>query len=205
MTDSLRATLLRWRWLVAALMALTVLVTEVTEHQSGVLDDPGFLFEILAFGLALPLAVGTALSVLAHAKSRPVQTTITSTGSTKDKAASGQQVLVVENDLLLGAGVEALLTREMDLNVLGITPKDEAALMVEIGAVQPQVVVLNEATRLMDPVNFLALFKKCPQLRMIVLVNASNNWVKIYNKQQVLLTQDTGLANIIRKSSSHPQ
>jgi len=150
------------------------------------------------------LVVGIALNMLAHARSRSTQTRVTSTSMANDEAASESHVLVVENSLLLGASIETLLKREMGLNMVGIAPGDEVALAEELGVVQPQAVVLDEATRLVAPQNLLALFREHPQLQMIVLVNTGNNWVEIYNKRRVLLTQAADLIDLIRHNLGRP-
>lgn len=110
-----------------------------------------------------------------------------------------QRVLIVEHQLLLGAGVQSLLTGEADLDVIGISPADQLELVQEIRRFRPDVVVLDEVTYLANPTKLLVFLKNHPKLRVVV-VSANDNLVCIYNKQQVLVTRATDLINIIRDS-----
>ena len=112
-------------------------------------------------------------------------------------------VLVVENDSLLGASVENILTRELGLNVVGVTPANEAALIQAIWHARPAIVILNEASSLTDAMNLMARLKDYPQLRVVV-VNTDNNLVQIYDKRQVLATPDNNLPAISRNGNSLP-
>jgi len=106
-----------------------------------------------------------------------------------------QRVLIVENESLLGAGIEHLLAHEPDLNVVGIARADEAVLLEEIKLSQPDIVILDRATCLTNAMKLLAHLQDCPKLRVIV-VSANDNVVQIFDKQQVLVNQTTDLASL---------
>jgi hypothetical protein len=178
---------LRWRWLVVALIAVSVAATELIERQPNNLE---FWHETLVYGGALPLLGGATLSIMVGAVSGP---TPTPTRLTLDK----QRVFVVESELLLGAGVASLLSRESDLQVIGIMPDDEAALVEQIKRCEPDVVVLNEATYLIEATTLLALLPDYPELRVLVL-SASDDKVQVFDKHQIMVTDAVGLAKLIK-------
>ncbi len=190
--------LLRWRWLVIVLVGLTVFVIETVEHYPAGFDLYGsaFLPEILLFGVVFPLAAGVVLNILAHTKSKLVQAMLTLSGNTKGKEK--QRVLIVENELLLGAAIESLLTREVDLDLVGLASSNEADLSKAIGRSRPQVVILDEATYPSNSLKLLNFFRKHPELRL-VLVNATNSLVHIYDKRNISINNPDDLAEAIRR------
>jgi DNA-binding NarL/FixJ family response regulator len=110
-----------------------------------------------------------------------------------------QRVLVVENQLLLGAGLQSLLTNKTGLDVTGISPGDQEELVREIRRIQPEVVLLNADSRLADPADLLALLGNDPAGRVLAF-NANNHLVRIYTKQEVfetLVERMPQLVNII--------
>ncbi len=109
-----------------------------------------------------------------------------------------RQVLVVETHILIGAGIHSFLAGETDLEVTGISPGDQAELAREIRRLRPDIVVLDEDSRLADPTALLVSLKDYPKLRLVV-VSANDNWVCIYNKQQVLTRRASDLLGIIRE------
>lgn len=115
------------------------------------------------------------------------------------RATDVHRVLIVENQLLLGAGVQSLLTGEADLDVIGISPVNQAELVQEIRRFRPDVVVIDKVTHLADANKLVAFLKNHPKLRVVV-VSANDNLVCVYNKQQVLVSQATDLINLIRDS-----
>lgn len=107
-----------------------------------------------------------------------------------------RRVLVIENDLLLGAGVESLLLQEISLDVIGISPRDEEELIRKIRYLQPAVIILDEATLLTQSIRLLAMLRKEHELRLVI-VNADKNLVQVYHKQSVLLTQISDLIEVL--------
>lgn len=110
-----------------------------------------------------------------------------------------QRVLIVQNDLLLGAGVESLLGCQPDFTVIGVSFSDEIALMTQIKQLQPHIIVLDKATPLNTSLKLLADLLDHPKWRVVV-VSANDNLVVVYDKQQVLATQATDLVSLIRNS-----
>jgi DNA-binding NarL/FixJ family response regulator len=108
-----------------------------------------------------------------------------------------QQVLVVETHILIGAGIHSFLAGEADLEVTGISPGNQAELIREIRRLRPDIVVLDEDSRLAEPTHLLAWLKDYPRLRLVV-VSANDNRVCIYDKQQILTSQASDLLGIIR-------
>lgn len=119
--------------------------------------------------------------------------TVTSTQA--NKAANIRRILIVENELLLGAGIEHLLAGEADLDVMGIAGVDEANLLNEIKRSQPDIVILDRATCLINPVKLLTQLQVYPHLRVIV-ISADDNIVQIFEKQEVLVTRIRDLASL---------
>jgi DNA-binding NarL/FixJ family response regulator len=110
-----------------------------------------------------------------------------------------QQVLVVENQLLLGAGLQSLLANRTDLAVSGITPGDHEDLVREIRRIQPDVVLINEDSRLANPAELLVQLGNDPTLRVLAF-NANDHLVRVYTRQEVfevLVEHTPQLFNII--------
>jgi DNA-binding NarL/FixJ family response regulator len=109
-----------------------------------------------------------------------------------------QRVLVVENQILMGAGIQILLGGQADLEVMGIAPCDQAELAREIRRWRPDLVVVNKDSQYVDPTKLLATLQGYPKLRLVV-VSANDNRVCVYDKQQVLTNGARDLLGIIRK------
>lgn len=109
-----------------------------------------------------------------------------------------QRVLIIENQLLLGAGLQELLSDQTDFDVIGISPNSQDDLVREIRQIQPNVAFLNEDSHLTDANNLLAFLEDLPELRVIV-VSANHDVAYIYNKQEIRLYHHTDLFGIIRE------
>jgi len=116
---------------------------------------------------------------------------------TSERAPGVRQVLVVETHILIGAGIHSILAVETDLEVTGISPGDQAELIHEIRRLRPDIVVLDEDSRLADPTDLLAWLEDYPKLRLVV-ISANDNRVCVYDKQQVLTSKASDLLDIIR-------
>ena len=189
--------LLRWRRPAITLVALLIIAVEVMEHQPDSLNqlNSNFLREVWLFGVGFPLLGGILFSPLMRRKLVTPGPLTSATSNKTNVDTTMQRVLIVENELLLGAGIEHLLAGEADLNVRGIARADEAVLLEEIKLSQPDVVILDEATCLTDPMKLLAHLQDHPRLRVIV-VSANDNVVQIFDKQQVLVNQTSDLASL---------
>jgi len=102
---------------------------------------------------------------------------------------------VIENHRLLGAGIERLLRREADLQVVGATPENQGALLQAIGHTRADVVILDASAT--DAAGLLALLELYPGLRL-VLVRVDDGLVRTYEARQVIVTQATELVNLVR-------
>lgn len=123
---------------------------------------------------------------------------------TADRVINVQSVLIIENQMLLGAGVQTLLAGEADLEVIGISPSSQERLAQEVSRLRPDVIVLDETSHLAGPTKLLSLLKDSPKLR-IVVISANHNLVRIYNKQETRLGRTTDLFDIIRERSFDDQ
>jgi DNA-binding NarL/FixJ family response regulator len=105
------------------------------------------------------------------------------------------RVLVIENQRLLGAGIETLLRRDVDLDVLGVTPESESGLLRDINRFQADVVIFDEA--MIDSTGLLNLLEHYPTLR-VVLVNADDGLVRTFDARQFNVVQATELVALIK-------
>ena len=196
MSISISGTLLGWWWFVAALLGLIIIVLGVAKHVTNItsVSNLDFLHEILSFTLAVPLAFGLVLTLLAHIILKPIEAEDTLTDKVQNRVK--QRVLIVENQLLLGAALQDLLTGEAELDVVGISPRDQVELVREIRRIRPDVVLLDENSCLTKPAKLLAFLEDYPRLRLL-LVNADDHLVRIYSKQEILVEHVPQLVNII--------
>ena len=108
-----------------------------------------------------------------------------------------RRVLVVENESLLGTGIEKLLASKANLDVMGVMPADEVDLINIIWSLQPDIVILNKASSLMDSEKLLTLLKDYPTFR-ILEVSADDNRIRVYDKHEVLTVHTDDLLQIIQ-------
>ena len=106
------------------------------------------------------------------------------------------RVLIIDNDLLVGAVVQMLLAAVASLDIIGISPKNPTDLVKHIDHHQPNVIIVEETSRFVVPVKLYQLFRETPHLRIIV-VSANNDMVQIYGKQEILVTDPAQFINIV--------
>jgi DNA-binding NarL/FixJ family response regulator len=111
-----------------------------------------------------------------------------------------KRVLVFRGENLLTAGVESLLTRQDDLLVLSVANNCDDAFSFEheIELFHPSVVILEESSLSADFSFIYEVFKKYPQLRVIV-VDEGDNLVHILDKRAITVAQSTDLIEVIRR------
>jgi len=107
-----------------------------------------------------------------------------------------KKILVVQTEQLLGAAIVSLLYSEGDLNVMGCMADTAAELIEKIYHLHPDVLIVDQADHFMEEIHYL--FASDHFKFHLLIVSRDHNWVQIDNKQQILLTQRTDLANIIR-------
>ena len=175
-------------------MTLPLLVLETIEHRPNLFAlDLVFVAEVLGL-LTFPLLGGLGLSWLKRHRSELAEARVLL--SRKASAVNRQHILVIE-DNLLSELISRLLSRATDLDVVGLAPRDEAALVEEIRRIRPAVVVLDADTKLTDPDDLLCLLDDELDSRVIA-VSADDNTVRVYDKQQVLITRGGDLVAIVR-------
>ncbi len=152
--------------------------------------------EELIFVIAIGLTLSVALAWLVQTKLK-VNAEVNNTMQAEIK----QRVLVVENKLLLGAGLEMLLQQNDNLEVIGISPGNEEELIREIRYFNPSVIIIDETTYLTHTLRLLALLRKFHELRLVI-VSANDNLIHIYHKHNLLLTKPADLINIVLQNYS---
>lgn len=110
-----------------------------------------------------------------------------------------RRVLVIENESLLGAGIERLLKGEADLEVSGIVPENKDALLLEIDRIHPDVIILDTATAVVNSVELLSHLSSLPELRVVAL-NSDGSWMSILDKQQIDIESTADFVSLIRES-----
>lgn len=151
----------------------------------------------MILSLALTPVFETLFSMLVHVKLGPIE--MRNMVPKRFQSGSKQRVLVIENDLLLGASIESLLVQEPTLEVIGFSPRNKKDLIDKILLLQPAVVILDEATHSNHSIWLLAMLKKHQDLRLII-VNADKNFIQVYHKQNVFLTQGSDLIKFCLKT-----
>ena len=195
---------LRRRWLLVTLVSIVIITVEVVEHQPGLRNmTASFAGEALIFGVLFPVCLGVLLGQLVRAKSKSIYPTV-DLDRTLTRENTVRRVLIVENDLLLGAGIERLLSKNANIELLGLASARDIDFAKHINQFKPDVIVLDEASYLASSIRPLTLLKNCPSLR-VVMVNTNDTLVHIYDKQQIRVTQTTELVNVVRRCDGLPQ
>jgi DNA-binding NarL/FixJ family response regulator len=108
-----------------------------------------------------------------------------------------QRVLVAENQSLLGAGVENLLSRETHLDVRGISPRDETDLLEVIKLFRPDVIVLDGSLESQFSGCLLDHVTDYPKVRL-VQVSLEGTLVQVYEKHQVRILHATDFLTVVQ-------
>jgi hypothetical protein len=104
-------------------------------------------------------------------------------------------VLIAVQSQVLAAGVESLLTSVAGLQACHADSDELPSLRAAIAAVQPRLLVLDAAQA---PVQLLqALFDGAPGLKVLV-VNADNNLVQLYERRELALQVDTDWLHVLQ-------
>ena len=107
------------------------------------------------------------------------------------------RVLVCDCGTLLGLGVESVLASDKDLVVFSALPEDEVGLIKAIDWFKPEVVILGECMVVSDKTTLHHILVKYPLLRLIT-ISIDNNWLHIYQRQDIWLDKASGLTGVIR-------
>lgn len=178
-----------YRWVMVSAFTAMLLGLEMARHTIGARYEFDQAYRVLLFGVALPLLAGITLSF-----SSKFELTRLLAGRTATHVK--QRVLVATHEMLLGAGIESLLLRQKELDLVGITPGSSADLIKKITRLKPEIVILDEGMYLVSAKELLTFLNDWPEMRLVV-VSANENRVQVYNKRQIRVTQSMDLVEMM--------
>jgi hypothetical protein len=108
-----------------------------------------------------------------------------------------KRVLVICEGLLIGSGIESILSREDDLLLMHNVLTTEPALNKEIESFRPDVIIIDENLKIWDLSRLLSFLKRVPTVRLMILA-VHENRVQIFDKQDVLISQLADFVNEVR-------
>jgi chemotaxis response regulator CheB len=112
------------------------------------------------------------------------------------RSTTFNRVLVVDNQGIMGAGLEKLISADQAIEVLGIVVPDEPTLVQEIWRIQPDIIILISESEVISPCQLLERLGDYGRLR-IILVSENSNVMDVYDKQQITArNQDSLLAQL---------
>lgn len=104
--------------------------------------------------------------------------------SITSQSANFTRVLIVDNQGIMGAGMEKLLSKDPSLEVYGITTDSETTLVQNISRLQPDTIILTLESQGTTPTRLLEVLYNYGRLR-IILVSVNSNTFEVYEKQQI--------------------
>lgn len=110
-----------------------------------------------------------------------------------------QRVLIIENHLLIGAGVQILLANQPNLEVAGISPIQKSELVSGVKRFEPDVIVIGEGNHLWYLNQLLPLLNKLHRFRILV-ISADADIVGIYDKQETPAENASQLVSLIQNA-----
>lgn len=114
-----------------------------------------------------------------------------------DGQLSPIRVLIIASDMLLGASLMNILSGETDIVVMGITRNDETNLTKTVQFFKPDIIICT-ASLIAEEENFMAyVIANHPEID-VLSVSSDDNWVHAYFQKDILLSQASDLAEIIR-------
>jgi chemotaxis response regulator CheB len=108
-----------------------------------------------------------------------------------------RRVLVVQGDSLMSSGVLRLLSDEPGLRVIGTKPADEGALLTKVARFRPDVVLVEAASHLTDPVRLLSLVQHYPALRVVVM-GPDRDVAEMYDRTEIVMAEVANLLAVLR-------
>lgn len=106
-------------------------------------------------------------------------------------------ILARKDELLLGSIVEDLLTHSEGMELTEIMGRSQAELIEAVENNHPEVLIMCHKSHDTMPADYLGILQKFPDL-LIITVTTDDNYMHIYGKQKVLMTQSSDLLSIIR-------
>ncbi len=105
--------------------------------------------------------------------------------SANGRLQASQRVLIVNNHLLMWAGVEKLLsTNPGHVQIIGASPQGETDLVKDIWHFLPDVIILSAQSQRFNPTRLLSLLENYGSLRLIA-VSETDNSLEIYEKRRI--------------------
>jgi chemotaxis response regulator CheB len=117
------------------------------------------------------------------------------------RSTTVNRVLIVDNQGIMGAGLERLLSEEPSLEVLGITTKSETTLIKEIWHLQPDIIILTVESQGINPTRLMNLLSDFTSLR-IILVSMTSNVFEVYDRQQISTIDRNSLTMQLKKMTA---
>jgi hypothetical protein len=108
-----------------------------------------------------------------------------------------KKVLVVVNKMLLGAGLESLLSQDTELFVRNISFESESSLRDEIVSYKPNVVIIEKNANERLPVSVCSLLASNPRIRFLLVDSLENN-VSVYEKQDIQIAHSLDLISMVK-------
>jgi hypothetical protein len=108
-------------------------------------------------------------------------------------------VLIAVQSNVLATGIESLLNSVDGLAVSRVMFYDKHVVQTEVERLQPTILVLDEAQALAHVKPLVDLFNGQPGLK-IVVVNAENNVVQVYERRELCLQVGTDLVQVVQST-----
>jgi hypothetical protein len=106
-------------------------------------------------------------------------------------------LLACADEFLLASIVEELLNQGDDLVCSEVVSISQTEVLAAIDRVTPDVLILCHRTHNTVPIQFAQLFMRYPAM-LIITVSTDDNYMHIYGKQKVLMTQSKDLLAAIQ-------
>lgn len=107
------------------------------------------------------------------------------------------RVLICHCEMLLGLGINSLLSGHEDIIIESCTPVNEMEYFSCIDRLQPDIVILGECSPLAQEPTLSRILHRSHHLQVII-PSVRNNWLNIYQKRQVLLENASDLITVIQ-------
>ena len=112
-------------------------------------------------------------------------------------AKGNLKILVVDNRSILGASMEKLLSSSGHIQIIDIVSENELELVHDIRLFSPDVIVLSDRSRLINPVRLISLLEEFHAFHLIV-VSETDNTIEVYEKRQIKVAQHIDLINAVQ-------
>ena len=106
-------------------------------------------------------------------------------------------ILLHKSDFLLNQAVLSLMSLEEKLEIVISEAVDTNELALEVSRIHPNVVLFNGSQPMAAKEALTKLMTTQSKIR-IVIVNEDNNWLHIFNKEDLLLTRLEDLLTVIK-------